>query len=95
MIWNAATLAFILRGSRFLKYEGFIFLAFLSIYAVGRLVLSFVRLENTFFGGLQQAQIVAIFVFVFSVIAMVYLRRKSRLTGDLAIAKQLYQGIRK
>ena len=87
MIWNVAILVFILRGNRYFKYDGFAFLAFLSLYSVGRLVLSFVRLENTFFWGLQQAQIIAIFVLVFSVIAMFYQLRKSKLTTELAIAQ--------
>jgi phosphatidylglycerol:prolipoprotein diacylglycerol transferase len=71
------------------------FLAFLSLYSIGRLVLSFVRQENTFFWGLQQAQIIAIFVFVFSVIAMIYQLRKSRLTKKLTIEQHSTQEVTK
>jgi phosphatidylglycerol:prolipoprotein diacylglycerol transferase len=95
MIWNAITLVVVLRGSRYLKKDGFTFLAFLSLYSIGRLVLSFVRQENTFFWGLQQAQIIAIFVFVFSVIAMIYQLRKSRLTKELTVEQHSTQEVTK
>jgi prolipoprotein diacylglyceryltransferase len=95
MLWNATTLLIILRGSRYLKNDGFTFLAFLSLYSVGRLVLSFVRQENTFFWGLQQAQIIAIFVLVFSVIAMIYQLRKSRSAKELTIEQHLKQEVAK
>lgn len=93
MIWNASILGVILCGSRYLKKEGFTFLTFLSLYSVGRLVLSFVRQENTFFWGLQQAQIIAIFVLTFSVIAMVYLRHKRSLEKAALIIEHHKQGM--
>ena len=95
MLWNATALLIILRGSRYLKNDGFTFLAFLSLYSVGRLVLSFVRQENTFFWGLQQAQIIAIFVLVFSMIAMIYQLRKSRSTRELTIEQYSTQEVTK
>ncbi len=95
MIWNASTLGVILWGSRYLKQEGFTFLTFLSFYSVGRIVLSFVRQENIIFWGLQQAQVVAIFVLAFSVIAMVYLRHKRSLEKTALIMEPHKQEVTK
>ena len=95
MIWNASTLGVILWGSRYLKQEGFTFLTFLSFYSVGRIVLSFVRQENIIFWGLQQAQVVAIFVLTFSVIAMVYLRHKRSLEKTALIMEPHKQEVTK
>jgi phosphatidylglycerol:prolipoprotein diacylglycerol transferase len=95
MIWNASILVVVVRATRYLKKEGLTFLAFLSLYSVGRLVLSFVRQENTFFLGLQQAQIVAIFVLAFSVIAIICQFRKSRLTKEPTIEQHSTQEVTK
>lgn len=79
MLWNAAILMVVIKGSRYLKKDGFTFLIFLVLYSVGRLVLSFVRQENVILWGLQQAQVIAIFVLIFSLIAMIYQLRKGSL----------------
>jgi len=72
MIWNVIALLVILRLGRRFKKDGLVFLSYLSFYSLGRFVLTFVRQENQFFWGLQQAQIIALLVFVISVIAMIY-----------------------
>jgi phosphatidylglycerol:prolipoprotein diacylglycerol transferase len=95
MIWNASILGVILCGSRYFKQEGFTFLTFLSLYSVGRIALSFVRQENIIFWGLQQAQVVAIFVLTFSVIAMVYLRHKRNLEKAALMIEQHKQEVTK
>jgi phosphatidylglycerol:prolipoprotein diacylglycerol transferase len=72
IIWNAIALIIILRLGRHFKKDGLVFLSYLSLYSLGRFVLTFVRQENQFFWGLQQAQIIALLTLVISLIAMVY-----------------------
>ena len=73
MIWNAIVLLVVLRLDRRFKKDGLVFLSYLSLYSLGRFVLTFVRQENQFFWGLQEAQIVALLVVVASVAALMYL----------------------
>ncbi|MBL7124483.1 MAG: prolipoprotein diacylglyceryl transferase [Dehalococcoidales bacterium] len=76
IIWNAVTLLVIGKlGYRFEK-DGMLFLSYVSLYSLGRLVLTFVRQENITLWGLQQAQVISMFALVSSVIAIIYLARK-------------------
>ncbi len=79
MIWNAIALLVILRLGRRFKKDGLVFLSYLSLYSLGRFVLTFVRQENQFFWGLQQAQIIALLTFIISLIAMVYFTKVRRM----------------
>jgi phosphatidylglycerol:prolipoprotein diacylglycerol transferase len=78
MIWNALVLVFVLQLGRHFKKDGLVFLSYLSLYSVGRIILTFVRQENIILGGLQQAQIIAVMTILASVAVMVYLSRKKR-----------------
>jgi phosphatidylglycerol:prolipoprotein diacylglycerol transferase len=73
MIWNTIVLLVVLHLDRRFKKDGLVFLSYLSLYSLGRFVLTFVRQENQFFWGLQEAQIVALLVVVASVAALMYL----------------------
>ena len=86
IIWNAITLIIILRLGRHFKKDGLVFLSYLSLYSLGRFVLTFVRQENQFFWGLQQAQIIALLTFVIPLIAMVYFTKVRR------VAEKITQG---
>ena len=86
MIWNTAVLLIVLWLDRRFKKDGLVFLSYLSLYSLGRFVLTFVRQENQFFWGLQEAQIVALLVVVASVAVMVYLITKQQIP-----ARQLQQ----
>lgn len=83
MIWNAIALLVILRLDRHFRKEGLVFLSYLSLYSLGRFVLTFVRQENQFFWGLQQAQIIALLAIAASVVAMVYLSGKRRVPKEI------------
>ncbi len=78
-LWNLMGLAIALKLRRHLKTDGLLFTSYLSIYAVGRLVLSFVRQEKIWFWGLQEAQVIAIAILVISVAAMFYLWKKAKI----------------
>ncbi len=79
IIWNAVALVIILRLGCYFKKDGLVFLSYLSLYSLGRFVLTFVRQENQFFWGLQQAQIIALLTLAISLIAMVYFIKVRRM----------------
>jgi len=78
MLWNAFVLLFILRFRNRFKQDGLLFLSYLSLYSLGRFVLTFVRQENTVLWGLQQAQVIALASLIASVAMFVYSLRKAR-----------------
>ncbi len=78
IIWNGIALLVILWLGRHFKKDGLVFLSYLSLYSLGRFVLTFVRQENQFLWGLQQAQIIALLTFVISLIAMMYFTKVRR-----------------
>ncbi len=73
IIWNAIALLIVWRLSRRFKKDGLVFLSYLSLYSLGRFVLTFVRQENITLWGLQQAQIIAMLTLVVSLVALLYL----------------------
>lgn len=79
MIWHAIVLLVILRLDRHFKRDGLVFLSYLSLYSLGRFVLTFVRQERIWFWGLQEAQVIAMLVILVSVAATVYLITKQRI----------------
>jgi phosphatidylglycerol:prolipoprotein diacylglycerol transferase len=84
IIWDALALVFIVWLGRHFKKDGLVFLSYLSLYSLGRFILTFVRQENITFLGLQQAQIIAILVIASSALAMVYLSGKRRMPEKIA-----------
>lgn len=86
-LWNLLGLAIALKLRHRLKTDGLLFLSYLSIYAAGRFVLTFVRQEKIWFLGLQEAQVVAIGIGVVSVVMFIYLSLKARptITAEAAV----------
>ncbi len=78
MAWSAISLALILRFEKYFKTDGLVFLSYLSLYSIGRFVLTFVRQEKVVFLGLQQAQVMAIAVLIASLALFFYIWRKAR-----------------
>ncbi len=84
IIWNGIALLAIWRLGPVFKRDGLLFLSYLPLYSLGRFFLTFVRQENVTLGGLQQAQIVSLFVFVASVVLLVYqLRRPAPMASTI------------
>lgn len=77
-LWNLAGLFIALKLRHYLKADGLLFLSYLAIYAAGRFVLSFVRQEKIWFWGLQEAQIIAILIFIIALIVFWYLARRNQ-----------------
>ena len=86
ILWNGLVLLILMRSSHKLNKDGLLFLNYLSFYALGRFILTFVRLENLVFWGLQQAQVVAILIFVASVAVLIYL---SKARSQLAVKEKI------
>ncbi len=76
IIWNAIALLVIWQVGRHFKKDGLVFLSYLSLYSLGRFVLTFVRQENVTLWGLQQAQIIGLLGFLIALLAMMYLARE-------------------
>lgn len=83
MLWNALALLVIWQLGRHFKKDGLLFLSYLSLYSLGRFVLTFVRQENQFFWGLQQAQIIALLALLISLIAMMYVAKVKRVAKEV------------
>jgi len=78
IIWNAVVLLVILRLGRRFNKDGLVFLSYLSLYSLGRFVLSFVRQESIVLGGLQQAQVLALIVLIVSAAIIFYQTKTAR-----------------
>jgi len=83
MLWNGMSLLIILRLQRFIPKDGLLFLSYLSLYSIGRFLLTFVRQENILFLGLQQAQVISLVILLVSVTVFIFLllRGKAQLTA--------------
>lgn len=84
MLWNGLTLMIFLRFGRKFSKDGIVFLSYLSSYSLGRFFLTFVREQNVFW-GFQQAQIIALLIFVISLAAIVHFTRIRRAQVELTI----------
>jgi phosphatidylglycerol:prolipoprotein diacylglycerol transferase len=84
MVWDGLALLALLKLERHFNKTGLVFFSYLALYSLGRFVLTFVRQENVFFGGLQQAQIIAMLAMAASVLAMVYILARQRAPKEVS-----------
>lgn len=78
ILWNATALFAITALGRRTRRDGLVFASYLILYSLGRMTLSFVRQENAVFFGLQQAQALAILIFLGSVGLFAFLWKREQ-----------------
>ncbi len=76
MVWDLAIFGLLFLVARSIKFDGAVFLAYCALYALGRFVLTFVREEEMWLFGLQQAQVLSIIVVVVAAYLYFYLRSR-------------------
>lgn len=86
-LWNVMGLIIALKLRRHMKADGLLFFSYLSIYAVGRFALTFVRQEIVWFWGLQEAQVVAIGILLVSLVMFIYIAKKEAPSGKQTTAQ--------
>lgn len=77
MLWNLAVLGILWQLRTRMRVDGMVFFAYVALYSLGRFVLSYMRLEDQYILGLQQAQIIALGMAAIGAIAFMYLRSRT------------------
>ncbi len=85
MIWNFASLSLLWMLRTRLKTDGLLFFGYVFLYSLGRFSLTFVRQEDIWFWGLQEAQVVSLLGLIVSLPAARYFIRKRRLAHSEAV----------
>lgn len=67
LVFDLAVLGLLWRLRSVYKANGLLFLTYAGVYAAGRFLLTFFRMEQVWFLGLQEAQVVALLVLVVAV----------------------------
>lgn len=83
MTWDLAVFAVLWRLRSVLRVDGQLFAVYLALYAAGKFALSFRRTEAVWFGGLQEAQLLAVAALA---IAAAWARLSTRATGIVPIS---------
>jgi phosphatidylglycerol:prolipoprotein diacylglycerol transferase len=89
MLLTLALLAAILPFHQRLKKRvpaGVLGLAYLGLYAAGRFLLSYLRLDPAIFLGLRQAQLASLLMVLIALVAIPILFRRARITAEPAAA---------
>ncbi len=76
LLWDLLIFALIWKLRKKVRVPGAIYLIYISTYSAGRFMISFLRVNEDEWLGLQQAQIVSLLVFAVAVSLLVYLYRK-------------------
>jgi phosphatidylglycerol:prolipoprotein diacylglycerol transferase len=79
MLWNIMTLLLVIKFRKSLAQNGMLFLCYLCTYAIGRFILTFFRQENIMFWNLQEAQVVAICIFIAAGATIAFLMLKNKI----------------
>jgi prolipoprotein diacylglyceryltransferase len=58
-----------------LKPAGVTYLIYLSVYSLGRFLITFVRVNDPYLWGLKQAQVITLFIMIICVPLIIYLTR--------------------
>jgi phosphatidylglycerol:prolipoprotein diacylglycerol transferase len=78
MLWNLFVLGLVLVFRSRFKQDGVILSSYLGLYAIGRFILTFFRQENVLFWGLQEAQVVSVFILIGATAVLLYFWRRQK-----------------
>jgi phosphatidylglycerol:prolipoprotein diacylglycerol transferase len=78
MIWNLSTLVLLWGIRKRMQIDGLLFFSYVFLYSLGRFFLTFVRQEEIWFWGLQEAQVVALLVLALSILSIAYTGSRGR-----------------
>jgi len=79
ILWNGAVLAVLLSVRRkWLAGDGSLFTAYIGLYALGRFILSYFRVERVWLWGLQEAQVLALLTLAGALVIAFYILRRRR-----------------
>ncbi|MDO8491392.1 MAG: prolipoprotein diacylglyceryl transferase [Dehalococcoidia bacterium] len=81
ILWNGASLLLLLKLRRYFKVDGLVFVSYVGLYSVGRLLLTLVREETQVLWGLQQAQVLALAGMIIAAGVFAYLQVRGRRGG--------------
>ncbi len=73
-VWDLAVFGLLFLVARRAKFDGAVFLVGVILYSLGRFVLTFVREEEIFLFGLQQAQVFSLIAILIAAYLYLYLR---------------------
>lgn len=77
ILWDLVVFAIVVKLRGKIKPDGTLFLSYLALYSTGRFFINFFRESKAYFGGIHQAQLVALAVLIISVSLLVYRLRKA------------------
>ena len=87
LLFDFAVLALLWRLRPVFKVDGLLFITATGLYALGRFLLTFYRIEKIWFWGLQEAQVVALAALVAMLLLLVWrLRTAGRIEPDALVA---------
>ncbi len=83
LLFDLLVFAFLWLIRKKIRPPGAIYLIYISVYSLGRFLISFLRTNEDAFLGLQQAQVVSLIVIIVAIGLLVYLYRKLPSGPDL------------
>ena len=75
MLWDMVVLAMLWKLRGRLAPPGMLFALYLMLYSLGRFFIQFLRLDNVWFAGLQEAHVIALIVLIVTVPLLAYRAR--------------------
>lgn len=72
LLFDLALLGLLWRLRRVFKTDGLLFLTYVGLYAAGRFLLTYYRVEQVWFWGLQEAQVIALLALVAALPVLVW-----------------------
>jgi len=88
MLFDLASLFLFWRLRNVFKTDGMLFLTYAVVYAIGRFWLTFYRIERVWFWGLQEAQVIALMVFVIALVLIVWHSVRGRHAPDAQFVQE-------